>query len=164
MAVARFNRDSRSPRIGWRTKKNGGQEAQALGRSRGGFSSKIHVAVDALGLPLRFILTGGQAHDAPIATQLLEDFAFDAVLADGSYDSDAIVAYINEQNAEAVIPSRSNRKVAREYDQDLYKARHLVECFINKIKHFRRIFSRFEKYAKRYLAYLSFVSVLIWLR
>ena len=130
MAVARFNRDSRSPRIGWRTKKNGGQEAQALGRSRGGFSSKIHVAVDALGLPLRFILTGGQAHDAPIATQLLEDFAFDAVLADGSYDSDAIVAYINEQNAEAVIPSRSNRKVAREYDQDLYKARHLVECFI----------------------------------
>jgi len=164
MAATRFNGHPCSSSGSWGTKKNGGQEAQALGRSRGGFSSKIHVTVDALGLPIRFILTGGQAHDAPIASQLLDSFDFDAVLADGSYDSDAIVQLILDHNAEAVIPSRSNRKVKREFDKDLYKERHLVECFINKIKHFRRIFSRFEKYAKRYLAYLSFVSALIWLR
>lgn len=164
MAATGFNCHTCSSGRGRSTKKNGGQEAQALGRSRGGFSSKIHVTVDALGLPIRFILTGGQAHDAPIATQLLETFDFDAVLADGAYDSDAIVQYIRDHNAEAIIPARSNRKIKREFDEDLYKERHLVECFINKIKHFRRIFSRFEKYAKRYLAYLSFVSVLIWLR
>jgi len=63
-----------------------------------------------------------------------------------------------------VIPPRANRTEARDYDKHLYRERHLVECFINKIKHYRRIFSRFDKLAKRYLGFLSFVGALIWLR
>ena len=71
---------------------------------------------------------------------------------------------VRKNGAEPVIPSRSNRKEPYSYDKHLYKERHLVECFIGKIKHYRRIFSRFEKLAKRYLGFLSFVSALIWLR
>jgi transposase len=63
-----------------------------------------------------------------------------------------------------VIPPRSNRKVMREYDTYIYKERHLVECFINKIKHYRRIFSRFEKLSTSYMGFLCFVGALIWLR
>ncbi len=71
---------------------------------------------------------------------------------------------IIEQGAQAVIPPRANRREQREYDRHLYRERHLVECFINKIKHYRRVFSRFEKLSKNYLGFLSFVSALIWLR
>lgn len=149
---------------GWRTPKNGGQEDQALGRSRGGFSTKIHVTVDALGNPLRLILTGGQRHDSTQAEALVADYEFDRLLADKSYDSDAFLQMLAALGVEIVIPPRANRTEQREYDKHWYKERHLVECFINKIKHYRRIFSRFEKLAKRYLGFLSFASALIWLR
>jgi transposase len=135
-----------------------------LGRSRGGFSTKIHVGVDALGNPLRFILTPGQTHDSTQAESLMNGYDYDRVLADKSYDADEILQLIAAQGAEAVIPPRAHRKEQREYDKHWYKERHLVECFINKIKHYRRIFSRFEKLAKRYLGFLSFAGALIWLR
>jgi transposase len=147
----------------WCIKKNGGQESQALGRSRGGFSTKIHIAVDALGNSLRFILTAGQCHDAPQAEALIEGYATEALIADKGYDSAPLVSAVQANGVEAVIPPRSNRKEQREYDKHLYKERHLVECFINKIKHYRRVFSRFEKLSKNYLGFLSFVSALIWL-
>jgi transposase len=136
----------------------------ALGRSRGGFSTKIHIAVDALGNPLRFILTGGQRHDSTQAEDLIADFDADYVIADKGYDTDALRETIAEQGAEAVIPPRANRKDPAAYDTHRYKERHLVECFINKIKHYRRIFSRFEKLATRYRAFLHFIGALIWLR
>jgi transposase len=145
-------------------KTSGGQEAQALGRSRGGFSTKIHINVDALGNPLRFILTAGQRHDITQAEGLIVGYQGDHVIADKSYDSDSFRETIIASGAEPVIPSRSNRKNPYDYDTHLYKERHLVECFINKIKHYRRIFSRFEKLSQRYLGFLSFVSALIWLR
>ena len=163
MVASRFNRGASTSLCRWCPQKNGGQAQQALGRSRGGFSTKIHVTVDAHGNPLRLILTGGQAHDAPLALDLLAGFDFEGVMADRSYDSADIIAYIENLEATAVIPSRKNCTVQRETDWVLYKDRHLVECFINKIKHFRRIFSRFEKYASRYLAFLQFVASLIWL-
>ena len=144
--------------------KNGGQAEQALGRSRGGFSTKIHVNVDALGNPLRFLLTGGQRHDITQAEDLIAGYEFERVIADRAYDSDDLLRRIAEQEAEAVIPPRKNRKEQRDYDKHLYKERHLVECFFNKIKHYRRLFSRFEKLDKRYLVFLSFVGALIWLR
>ena len=148
----------------WRTPKNGGQESQALGRSRGGFSTKIHISVDALGNPLRFVLTGGQRHDITQAENLLGDHLCEYVIADRAYDADEFVQMIVERGATAVIPSRANRQSPRDYDEYLYGERHLVECFINKIKHYRRIFSRFEKLAKRFPGFLSFVGALIWLR
>jgi transposase len=145
-------------------KKNGGQEEQALGRSRGGFSTKIHIAVDGLGNPLRLILTAGQCHDCPQAESLMEGYSIHVLIADKGYDSAALIEALNALGIQAVIPPRSNRREQREYDKHLYKERHLVECFINKIKHYRRVFSRFEKLSKNYLGFLSFVSALIWLR
>ena len=94
----------------------------------------------------------------------MANLEFQRVIADRAYDSDAFLEYIQEQNAEAVIPPRSNRKGRRVYDRHLYKERHLIECFINKIKQFRRIFSRYDKLASRYLGFLYFAGALIWLR
>jgi len=142
----------------------GGQAEQALGKSVGGFSTKIHVTVDALGNPLRLLLTGGQRADSTQAIALLQGFDFDAVLADRGYDTDKILDFIAQNGAEAIIPAKKNRLIQRDTDWHTYKVRHLVECFINKIKHYRRIFSRFEKFASRFMSFLSFASALIWLR
>ncbi len=148
--------------------KQGGQQAQALGPGtlwvRGGFTSKIHVVVDALGNPLDFVLTAGQVHDVKPAPTLLAGRNCDYVIADKAYDADALLALIEHTGAIPVIPARKNRTAPRPYDAHLYKERHLVECFINKIKWFRRIFSRFDKLASRFLGFLSFVATLIWLR
>jgi len=137
---------------------------QALGRSRGGFSCKIHVTVDGLGNPLRLRLTAGQCHDSTQAKTLVEDLDFERLIADRGYAAADFVDYLLQRGMEVVIPPHQRAKVLREYDEWLYRERHLVECFINKIKHFRRIFSRFEKLDRSYLGFLHFVSALICLR
>ena len=137
---------------------------QSLGRSRGGFSTKIHLATDALGNALRFILTGGERNDITQAEQLIENFSADYVIADKGYDSEAFILKLKEQNSDAVIPSRSNHKVQRVIDTHLYKERHLIENQIGKLKHFRRVFSRFDKLAKNYLSFIYFASSIVWLR
>lgn len=144
--------------------KNGGQAEQALGRSRGGFSTKIHVTVDGLGYPLRLYLTAGQRHDLIKAHDLTVDLDFDYLIADRSSGAQDFVDALLARGIEVVIPPRKNAQQPREYDAWRYRERHLIECFIGKIKHFRRIFSRFDKLAKRYLGFLQFVSSLIWLR
>ena len=149
---------------GWRIKKNGNQSEQALGKSRGGFSTKIHILVDALGYPLRFILTAGQRHDITQAEALIESFEFKHAMADKAYDADSLLEAIAAIGAEAVIPPSKNRTEQRDYDKHLYKERHLVECFINKIKWYRRIFTRYDKLAQRYAAFLHLAGALIWLR
>lgn len=146
---------------GGRTKKHG---AQSVGRSRGGFSTKIHLATDALGNALRFILTGGERHDITQAEQLIENFSADHVIADKGYDAEAFVLKLKARNCEVVIPSRSNHKVQRKIDEHLYRERHLIENQIGKLKHFRRVFSRFDKLAKNYLSFIYFASTVIWLR
>ena len=120
--------------------------------------------VDALGNPLRFRLTAGQTHDITQADALIANFQFEYLTADTAYDSDDFIQAVRDRGAVPVIPPRANRKVIREYDRHIYKERHLVECFINKIKHYRRIFSRFEKLSSSYMGFLSFVGALIWLR
>ena len=86
------------------------------------------------------------------------------VIADRAYDSNQFRESIIGNGAGAVIPPRSNRRKPHSYDEYLYRERHLVECFIGKIKHYRHIFSRFDKLAHRYLGFLHFVAALIWLR
>ena len=142
-------------------KKNG---EQALGRSRGGFSCKIHVTVDALGNPLRFILTAGQRHDITQAQALLEGFDFEHLIADRGYAAEDFIDYLLERGITVVIPPHQRAKILREYDEWLYRERHLVECFMNKIKHFRHVFSRFDKLDSSFLGFLHYISVLIWLR
>ncbi len=109
-----------------------------MGRSRGGFSTKIHIVVDALGNPVDFILTGGQEADVTQAKPLIEAHKADAYILDKAYDSDAVVAAAERQGGEAVIPSKVNRKVPRDYDKHLYKERKKVEWFINLLKHDQR--------------------------
>jgi transposase len=85
-----------------------------LGRSRGGFSTKIHIAVDALGNPVKFILTAGQEADVTPAEPLIRGDKADAYILDKAYDSDAVVTAASRQGGEAVIPSKKNRKVVRD--------------------------------------------------
>src|ERR671914_1364397 len=145
-------------------RKKGGQGVQALGRSRGGFSTKIHVSVDALGNPLRFILTGGQSHDITQGPPLIAGYTYEHAIGDRAYDSDDFRQEILDTGGVPVIPPRARRKEPAQYDEYLYRERHLVECFINKIKHYRRIFSRFERLSQSYMGFLHFVGALIWLR
>ena len=113
---------------------------------------------------MRFRLTGGQEHDVTQAEELIDGLDSEYVVADRAYDSNQFIESIIRSGAVPVIPPRSSRKAAHSYDEYLYRERHLVECFIGKIKHFRRIFSRFDKLANRYLGFLHFVGALIWLR
>ena len=95
---------------------------------------------------------------------LIKDIKGSNILADKAFDCDEFVNQIIVQNCVPVIPLRSNRKEPREVDYYLYKERHLVECFFGKVKHFRRIFSRFDKMAQAYMGFLAFASTIIWLR
>jgi len=142
----------------------GQHDREALGRSKGGFTTKIHAVVDALGQALKFSLTPGQRHDITQASYLIEGFENSNVIADKGYDSKNFIEQIEKQQCTPVIPPRSNRKDPREYDQHLYKERHLVECFFNKIKYFRRVFSRFDKKASSFMGFLAYASLLLWLR
>ena len=141
-------------------------EAEALGRSKRGFTTKIHAITDALGNPLDFILTGGQASDIGQAENLLvlTPEGAGALLGDKGYDSDAFIQAVIDRGIQPIISPRSNRINPRECNWFEYKERHLIECFFNKIKHYRRVFSRFEKMAKNYMGFIRFVSALIWLR
>lgn len=111
--------------------------------------------MDSLGNPLRFILTGGQRHDCTQADALIADYEFERLLADKSYDWDDFIKQLVALGIEVVIPPRASRTEQREYDKHWYKERHLIECFVNKIKQYRRIFSRFDKLAHRYLGFLA---------
>jgi transposase len=134
-----------------------------MGKSRGGLSTRIHAAVDALGNPVRLLLTAGQTSEYTQAEALIAGFEAGYVLADKGYDSDAVVSTITENQAIPVIPAKKNRKVSREFDQELYKERNRVERFFQKLKHFRRIATRYERLARNYQAMLSLVSTVIWL-
>jgi len=140
------------------------QEREALGRSKGGFSTKVHALADALGNPLKFILTPGQKSDIGQAHTLTKDI-FDATcLADKGYISRKFFECLEKRNCGYAIPPRKNAVNPHVYDEVLYKERNVIECFFGKIKHFRRIFSRFDKIARSYLSFLHFAGALIWLR
>jgi transposase len=146
-------------------KKNDGVETdEALGRSRGGFSTKIHVLVDALGNPLDFLLTAGQVADVTQAEALLTGRQAQYGIMDKAYDADKVLKKLELQGIIPVIPPKSNRKHQRDYDRHIYKERHLIECFIGKLKQFRRVFSRFDKIAANFMHFIRFAAALIWLR
>ncbi len=117
---------------GWRIKKNGDQSEQALGKSRGGFSTKIHILVDALGYPLRFILTAGQRHDITQAEALIESFEFKHAMADKAYDADSLLEAIAAIGAEAVIPPSKNRTEQRDYDKGSHVRLSPGACWIDR--------------------------------
>ena len=140
------------------------QNEQGLGRSKGGFSSKIHATVDALGNPIKLIVTPGQTSDFTKAQELIKDAQGSYIIGDKGYDSDALREQIYSQKCTPVIPGKSSRKVEIEYDKHIYKERHVVECFFSKLKQFRRTFSRFDKSLRNFSSFLSFVGAMLWLR
>ena len=115
-----------------------------MGQSRGGLTTKIHSAVDALGNPLRSILTAGQDSDIIQAPALIEGLDPNMVIADKAYDTNDFIQMIQDMGAMVVIPVRSNRNQQPECDYHWYKDRNLLERFFNKIKQFRRIAKRYE--------------------
>ncbi len=125
-------------------------------------STKIHLVVDAEGQPIRFALTGGQAHDAPQAIPLLTGVEATHVIADKGYDSDEILGFIHSQGAIAVIPPKSNRKDPQEYDREVYKRRNLIERAFNRLKHWRRIATRYDRRSLYFLAALHLAAAVIW--
>ena len=144
--------------------KKGGSEDQAIGRSRGGLSTKIHMAVRGLGCPVRFMLTAGQKGDAPQAAALIEGLPAEVIMADTAYDADHFRQAIAAKGALAVIPNNPSR--ARKYplDKHLYAQRHLVECCFSKLKQFRRVATRFEKTARNYRAVVTLAAIVLWMR
>jgi transposase len=119
---------------------------------------------DTLGRPLRFILTAGQRHDCLTAKALLEGFEAEAVLADKAYDNNDLRQIIANMKAEAVIPSTRSRKVPIPHDEIAYKDRNRIERCFNKLKHFRRFATRYDRTASHFLAFIHLAAVMLWLR
>lgn len=141
-------------------------EERAIGRSRGGPTTKIHIAADAHGNPIDFEVTGGEVHDAKGADILMEKITgAHYLIADKGYDSESIRTHAREAGIVPVIPRRSNSDKANpEFDSYLYKLRHLVENLFARLKHFRSIATRFEKLARNFKAMLYLACSIIWLK
>ncbi len=141
-------------------------EERAIGRSRGGATTKIHMAADAHGNPIDFEITGGEVHDAKVADKVIEKIGVaDHFIADKGYDSEEIREQARESGMNPVIPRKSNStKPNPEFDAFLYKLRHLVENLFARLKHFRSIATRFEKLARNFKAIVYLACSLIWIK
>ena len=136
-----------------------------MGRSRGGLTTKIHALVDARGLPIQLVLTPGQTHDSKAAILLLAQLdPACTVLADKAYDVNWIRDHIKKCGSVANIPFKKSRKEIGDFDAELYKDRNRVERFFNKVKHLRRIATRYEKLAANFLAMVKLAAIRTWLR
>jgi transposase len=120
--------------------------------------------VNGLGLPVKIVLTPGQDADVSQAKTLLKGVPFAVVIADKGYDSQAVVDAVEAQGGEAVIPSRQNNTVQRDYDRERYKDRNLAERFWNKVKHYRRVATRYEKTARNFLAFVHVACLMVLLQ
>ena len=127
-------------------------------------TTKIHLAADGRGRPLRVILTPGQWGDAPQAPMLLEGYRPDHVIADKAYDSNALRDLIESLGAVAVVPCNPTRKRLIPYDFTIYKLRNRIERCFNKLKHFRRIATRYDRRAAYFLAFIHIACAMLWMR
>jgi transposase len=120
--------------------------------------------VDALGNPVDFFLTGGEAHDLVGSDHLMPDMQADILIADKAFDADErVIKPLAAAGKSAVIPSKANRRTPRAFDRELYKARHLIENFFAKLKQYRAIATRYDKTARNFLAAVHLVASAIWL-
>ena len=135
-----------------------------MGRSRGGLTTKIRALTNQDGLPIRYELTAGQAHDAPPCARLLDGLQpGQCVLADKAYDANWIHEMIREQGAIDVIPPKSNRKLPAEFDAEIYRERNKIERFFGRRKaSLRCIATRYEKTSNNFMAMIKLASVRLW--
>ena len=136
---------------------------QAMGPYKRGLNTKIHLAVDAHGMPVRFFITSGTTADCTVAARLIEGFQAEYLLADRGYDTDAIILKAVSAGMTPVIPPRKSRKQLREYDKYLYKLRHLVENAFLLLKRWRGIATRYAKNAASFAAAVQIRCIAIWL-
>jgi len=160
----RFHRRTGAPG-GKRREKKDSPVGQALGRSRGGFTTKLHLSCDAYGRICALALTGGQAGDCLQAPGLLAGHLRpgQAVLADRAYDAGYVRTQIQQAGATAVIPSKKNRLIPLDHDTEMYKERNHIERAINGLKRFRAVATRFDKRAANYFATCCLIAALTWL-
>ena len=145
----------------------GGTRRRALGRSRGGFTSKLHCLADARGRPVAFHLTSGEAADCKAYDTLIalpDRSAPDGLLADKGYDADAIRADLASRNIKAVIPGRSNRPVKIDHDRELYKQRNCIERMFGRLKINRSIATRYDQLANSFLGMVHIATARYWLK
>lgn len=149
------------------SKKRGGQSQQALGRSRGGLSTKIHLGCISEKSLISVFLTGAEVPDVKgfddVFIKLPENHDIKRVIMDKGYDSDTIRKTLTDNEIVAVIPPKKNRTSEIEFDKALYKLRNKIERFINRMKQFRRIATRYEKLAETYLVFIYIVAVYVFL-
>ncbi len=126
-------------------------------------AAKKHQPEEAMGNPVRMLLTAGQCSEIKQADALIDCFTPDDVIADKGYDADSFIATIEACHVIPVIPPKRNRKTAKQYDRHLYKERNLVEKLFQKLKHYRRIATRFERLARTFQAMLCLVAAMIWI-
>ena len=127
-------------------------------------TTKIHACVEGLGQLVTCILTAGQVHDVTQASALLAGIEPKAVLADKAYDSAALLLCIAEKQAKAVIPSKSNRKVRHAFDRHHYRNRNVIERFFARLKQFRRVATRYDKLASRFMSFVLLAASMLWLK
>ena len=145
------------------TRARGGYQAQAVGRSRGGLTSKVHLLTDALGYPVRFVVTGGARNDVTQAPALLPPGQGALVLCDRGYDADWWRERLVAAGHQPVVPGRRNRLVQPLYDDYLYRSRHLIENAFARLKSSRRIATRYEQTTASYAAFVSLACIFLWL-
>ena len=138
---------------------------EAIGKSRAGNTSKIHLAVDAHGLPIEFEITGGQINDCTQPSTLIAKIpTAETIIADKGYDSEAIREQVEQQGAKAVIPRKRNSvKGNADLDRGLYRNRHLVENAFARLKHYRAVASRFDKLKRNYEGVVAMACAFLWL-
>ena len=138
----------------------------ALGRSRGGFGTQIHILADRQGRPLHLRVTGGQRHDSTQARALVEDCdaPLSCLIADRAYDNDGFRAWLAQRGLEAVIPARRRRLNPQPHDPERYQARNAVERGIGGLKPWRRVATRYDKHAQRFLGFLYLAAAWLWLK
>ena len=139
---------------------------QFIGTSRGGKTTEIHMIVDALGNPVHFMLTGGQVHDSAAAVDLLAGVPLSRsnILGDKACGAKHIRDYITQQGATYTIPPKKNCAEPWYCDFHTYKERHLVECFLNKLKVFHRVYTRYDKLAVSFAAFIHLASICVLLK
>lgn len=133
--------------------------------SRGGKTTKIHAVVDSLGYPVHVQLTSGNIHDVSMAQSVLEEVKVSGsiVMGDKAYGSKATREYIASRGGKYCIPPKDNDPNPCECDWWQYKERHLVECFFQRLKQFRRLATRYEKLASRFLGFVHLACIMVWM-
>jgi transposase len=143
-----------------------GAERNALGRSRGGFSTKINARSNAEGLPIAVVITRGQDHDVTAYPALMQEVDDDPeqLLGDKGYDSDSVRADVEQRGGEAMIPTKANRKVQKLVAKATYGLRNRIERFFNRAKNSRRVATRYDKLIKSFAAFVLLATIRIWFR